>query len=385
MCGRLGLAAMMVLPGLVVAEEADRGRGERKGTAAAGGQDPYREEFLSRPRYLYGCGIIWAQWRFPEDKKRWNYDAESMDMIKAMGGTSVPINIPWADVETKRGKWDFEYVDHQVKEAEKRGLAMFAYMGLTPDWALPPEAPDKPGIGYRFPPGDEYEEAFVTYCRTVARRYQGRVKFYQFWNEPNGCGWVNDGCANGDQYARYTRWLKIWYKAMKRENPDCVLGAGALDYNAGVKEGYRYLEGMYREGAKDYFDAFNIHPYDGEGLLHFRAIEDTRRVMVAHGDGHKGLWLSEWGWPMADGPERCRRVIETLKALEDPKYYYVTMASYLSITDPGGEVGFGLCDRDLTPRPSYFAFGAYRLGLHKQLCPPGQDDPREGGTPAHKR
>ena len=35
------------------------------------------------------------------------------------------------------------------------------------------------------------------------------------------------------------------------------------------------------------------------------------------------------------------------------------MANYLSITDPAGEPGFGLCDRDLKPRKSYMAFKAY--------------------------
>lgn len=324
---------------------------------------PEREDdpVVKQPRYLYGCGIIWADWIWPGDESKWGYDGKSMDMIKEMGGTSVPINIPWFNVERERGEWYFDYVDHQVAEAEKRGLAMFAYMGLTPDWALPPEAPrGVTGIGYRFPPPDELEEQFAEYCRRVARRYKGRIQHYQFWNEPNGCSWVKDGCGNMDGYPLYTRWLKVWYRAMKSEDPDAILGAAGLDYHAGVREGYRYIEGMYREGAKDYFDAMSIHPYDGDGIMHLQAIRDTRRVMVEHGDGHKGIWISEWGWNTTDEPLKARRIRAALQLLERPEFHYVTMGNYLSITDPTGEPGYGLCDRDLTPRLSYHAFRNYR-------------------------
>ena len=252
----------------------------------------YRAMFAKQDRHLYGCGIIWAKWLHGEDdKSKWGYDGKCMTLIKSAGGTNVPIDIPWIDVEPEEGKWSWAYVDHSVAEAEKRGLPMYAYMGLTPPWALPKELVEKhnDGIGYRFPPPDAYEEQFVNYCKKVAARYKGRIKHYQFWNEPNGCSWVNDGCGNGHEAENtrklYTKWLKIWYTAMKSEDPDCVLGAGALDMNEGVKNGEDYLVGMDEHGAKGYFDAFNIHPYDKQGTLHHAAIEATRRVMVEHGDG----------------------------------------------------------------------------------------------------
>ncbi len=315
------------------------------------------------PRYLYGCGMIWAKWVWDlEDKSKWDYDGRSMDMIVDMGGTNVPIDIPWGHVEPKEGEWYWEYVDHIVAEAEKRKLPGFAYMGLTPDWALDPAIRDRynqPGIGYRFPPPKDREDQFVEYCKKVARRYKGRVKYYQFWNEPNGCSWVTDGCGNSHLYEQYTYWLKIWYKAMKSEDPDCVLGAGALDMHAGVKNGETYLVGMYKHGAKNHFDAFNIHPYDKDGTLHHAAIEGIRRVMVENGDGHKGIWVSEWGWNTSNEELKSQRIHKTLRELEDPKYHYITMANYLSITDPVGEEGFGLCNRDLTPRKSFEAFKAH--------------------------
>jgi polysaccharide biosynthesis protein PslG len=327
-------------------------------------QAEYQAYFARQPRYLYGCGVIWSIWLPKYDESMWAHDNRSVEMIQALGSNVVHITIPWDLVEPEPGKWSFDYVDHEVAECEKRGLAMFAYMGLTPEWALPPEAPKKPGIGFRFPPPDSRRQEFITYCRKVAERYKGRVVNYEFWNEPNGCSWVKRGCANGDQYALYTKWLKIWYATMKQVNPDCVLGAGALDYNQDIDNGYTYLEGMYREGAKDYFDAFDIHPYDKKGTLHFRAIEDTRRVMVANGDGHKGIWLGEWGWAMKNEEKKARRVTEALEALSQPKYCYVTLANYLCLTDLPDGTPYGLCDKDFKPRPAYTAFKDFALA-HK--------------------
>jgi len=313
--------------------------------------------------YIYGCGIIWGKWLKLPDEKAKAWDRLCMDYIKKMGGTNVPANFAWHDIEPEPGRYDWDYVDHQVAEARKRGLEIFAYTGLTPDWALPPEAGGKPGIGYRFPPDEKYIPHFERFFRTLAARYRGKVKYYEFWNEPNGCGWINDGCANGHMAHTYVPWLKRWYRAMKQGDPDCVLAIGGLDYNEGVKEGYRYLEDIYAAGGGDFFDAVAIHPYGKP--LHWKAIEDTYKVLLKHGHGHKKLWVNEYGWATTDEAARARDLVAVLTELKKPKYHMVFQANYLVLTDlSGGEStgkNFGLCDWDaqkltLRPRPAWHAF-----------------------------
>ena len=91
--------------------------------------------------------------------------------------------------------------------------------------------------------------------------------------------------------------------------------------------------------------------------------------MVEHGDGHKGIWISEYGWPMKDEHAKSKRLIQALEEFNDPKYYYVTMANYLSLSDPAGEPDYGLCERDLKPRPSYHAFK--RIHAWPRVAKPG--------------
>jgi len=52
------------------------------------------------------------------------------------------------------------------------GLAMLAYTGNTPDWAL---LPNQTGLGYRFPPLPEYTADFERWVTALATRYQGQV------------------------------------------------------------------------------------------------------------------------------------------------------------------------------------------------------------------
>jgi len=312
-----------------------------------------RAFFARQPRLLYGCGLIPSVWLGRER----SFDEQGMRLIKRMGGSHFGMNISWPDVEPSPEQWRFDYTDWLVRAGRDQGLEPFVVMGFTPNWALPEEAKGRRRINHRYPPADEYEEAFINYCDTVAERYRGKIKYYQFWNEPNGCSWVNDGCRNSDSYPLYTRWLKTWYTAMKSKDPDCVLAAGRIDYHEGVTEGYKYLEGMYREGAGDYFDAFCIHPYHKHGgTLHHQAIRDTRRVMVENGDWDKGIWVTEYGWDMDDESHKARLLQQTLTELTNPAYFYVTAAVYLSLTDPPGEKGYGLCEEDLRPRPSYETF-----------------------------
>jgi hypothetical protein len=118
---------------------------------------------------------------------------------------------------------------------------------------------------------------------------------------------------------------------------------------------------MYREGAQGCFDAFSIHPYDKKGgALHLAAIRDTRRVLIAHGDWDKPMWITEYGWSTSDEELKARLLKQALTELTGPEFFYITMASYLSLTDPPGEKGYGLCEEvNLRPRAAYSAFSAF--------------------------
>ena len=309
---------------------------------------------------IFGIGMFWSWWRGEKMPERWRndprgYDRAQMDLIKEAGGTSVPLSFAWAGVERERGKYDFSVSDFQVEEALARGFEMTAFIGHTPDWARPPVEPGQdPLPGHRTPPDERYVDEFIAYCTAVTSRYRGKVRNYVFWNEPNGCGWINPGCSNMNSYPLYTMWLKRAYPALKRGDPDCLVGAGTLDYNAGVPEGWKYIQGIYDEGGGEYFDAIDIHPYAPRGV-NWAAIRDTRRVMVENGDADKPIWVNEYGWQDAWSSESVRDLEEFLNEIRKDEYRFITHARYLVLADLNEEI-YGLTDIGFSKRPIFEAF-----------------------------
>lgn len=301
--------------------------------------------------FIFGCGRYYASWA----GRPWSYDENCWDHMVNIGATITGTGLCWSDAEPVQGQYNWDaiyYTDFCVDEILARGLEPTFFVGLTPQWAaLYPDLPP-----HRTPPAEEYVEEFMDFHRFVANRYKGKVKYYLFWNEPNGCSWINDNCNNSDSYPLYTLWLIRVSQAIKEVDPNAKIIAGNLDYNIGVPNGWEYVQGMYDCGAGPYIDGIAIHPYDWIGTINWDAILDTRAVMVANGDEDKGIWLTEYGWNTTDYQETADKLTSVLTELKKPEWHFVEMASYLVLNDGPGVENYGLMDADLNPRPGYYAF-----------------------------
>jgi hypothetical protein len=134
-----------------------------------------------------------------------------------------------------------------------------------------------------------------------------------------------------------------------------VATGGHLGRNPG------FLETIYKQGGEAYLDAVAVHPWpayeapQGDEAFDWKRIEDYRAVMVKHGDAHKPIWCTEFGWPFEKiGPDKqgafAARTLDYLV-----HYEFISAAVYLTMTDfhRGAAGKFGLCDKDLRPRPAY--------------------------------
>ncbi len=302
--------------------------------------------------FLYGMGHFLAPWA----GQPWSYDAQAMDKMVEMGATAVWIDFPWAGMEGTEGSIDWSYADHQVDTAEARGLEMFAFVGTTPDWAKAfPSIP-----AHRTPPSEGHLAQFNAFHTALAARYAGRVTYYQFWNEPSGCGWVNEGCANSGDCSLFTLWQQRARDALKAGNPDCVVSAGGFD---GDPAGY--VQCMYSEGGGNGFDAISIHPYapggpggigtGGEGI-DYSDITSVRQVLVDNGDAHKTIWITEYGWNTTNESQRSQDLVEVLTELKKPEYHYLTYVKHLVLNDWTTFCCYGLTDPFFNEKPAFFAF-----------------------------
>jgi len=303
-----------------------------------------------QPRpFLFGVGRYTAAWA----GRPWSYDQQCWDHMANIGATVTGSGLCWCDGESTAGVYDqnaWDYADFEVDNILARGMEPHFFLGLTPQWAkLYPDLPP-----HRTPAREDCVDEFMSFHYDVAEHFRGRVKYYFFWNEPNGCSWINDGCSNMDGYPLYTQWLIRCSQAVKAADPDAKIIAGRLDYHSGVTHGYEYVQGMYDHGAGPYIDGISIHPYGSP--LHWQAILDTRAVMVANGDEDKPIWVMEYGWNTGNEQEKAANLSAVLTELKKPEWHYVQLANYLVLNDGGSVENYGLTDAELNPRTAYWTF-----------------------------
>jgi len=335
---------------------------------------------VQRPN-VNGIGVAWGtQWGLSSATTARTWDRNNLDRIAEAGSLTTHVSFDWVAIEPSNNVFDVSYIDHQVNEAEARGLLMLGYTGNTPNWALPA---NQAGLGYRFPPQEQWAGEFESFFQALAQRYCGRVRYYEFWNEPNGCSWIGDGCSgnNGDAAVQlYVLWLQRWYRAMKRGCPDTVLLTGGLDCHLGTNC-RQWLDQVYRFGGREYFDGVAIHPYGDDWnptpatALNFSAITEMSAELAENGQSWKKLWLDEWGYSTSNEALKGQMIDYVLSELADNnKYPNVFEARYLTVSDLpsgtplGSDNTRGLAEENLTnytlsPRPSWYAFQDRALGL----------------------
>ncbi|RYZ44057.1 MAG: hypothetical protein EOO71_00875 [Myxococcaceae bacterium] len=317
------------------------------------------------------------------------WDRESLKKVAEAGAVATHLGFSWEDIQpnSRTQPYDWTGAEAQYAAALERGLLPFVFTGNTPHWALPAGST----FPHRSPPDEQYAADFEYFFRELSARFCNRVRYYEFWNEPNGCSWVNDHCSNGQQAQaeRYADWLKRWYVAMKEGCPDVVLSTGGLDCNGpstGATGCSQYIDWIYNRIGGEYFDAISIHPYGpkepqsgNDPYLNIPGIENVRQVMVERNQGWKKIWADEWGYNTRDETLKSLMVGRALDWFEDPAHDYVFQARYLTVQDTGEtpvDHNFGLMDIDatvsppvLTARTSYPTYRTHVLGAGVTVIP----------------
>ena len=323
-----------------------------------------------------------------EEAKR----ARSLDLVHDAGLRFIRQEFTWEDIEI-HGKDDFidrrndpagvdawlKY-DHIVDLAAERDLAIIARLSNPPAWSR--AAGDE--LGTNAPP-DDFDD-FGDFAAAVAERYQGRIHYYQVWNEPNG----NEewGLQDVDPES-FTRLLCVAYERIKAADPDAVVLAGALTPTV-ANDGRHmndliFLQRMYDTGAGACFDVFSAQGYGlwsgptdqrlRPTVINYPHNLFLRDLMVRNGDAGKAMWISEMGWNVA--PENVRpdfgRVTEDQQARYAVEAYrraqeewpWVGVNSYWFLKRPADwEINdawyyFRMLEPDFTPLPVYGAVAAY--------------------------
>ena len=311
----------------------------------------------------------------------------------------------WEDIEV-HGKGDFEdrrheparsaweKYDHIVALAEQYDLQLIVRISNPPAWSRA-EGND---AGSYAPP-DSYRD-LADFAGAVAARYRGRVRYYQLWNEPNI--YPEWGNATIDPEA-YVELLKAGAESIRGVDPDAVIIAGALaatvDMDGTAVPGRSFsdllfLQRMYDAGAAPYFDVMATQGYGlwsgptdlrmHPRVMNFGRPQFIRDLMVANGDGHKPIWISEMNWnaaPVEVEPRYGRVSLEEQSAYLPLAYerilnewpwlgvanvWYLKRATDLWEQNRQPEAYFRLLAPDFTPQPVYESVQTYIASVDGQ-------------------
>ena len=191
----------------------------------------------------------------------------------------------------------------------------------------------------------------AAFASSQATKWKGRVRLYEFTNEPDLHGWT------GTNYAKS---LIAAYDAIKTADPKAIVIAGALWTGAGGP--VKFVTDMYDAGAKGHFDILSLHLYDdpfASGTwniwnMAFHMSPSVRSVMDAHGDQNIPIGATEAGGPVNKYGETGQATIvnHDFDAIQDDNLAFICVYSMMDDEVPG----FGLLNSNRTKRQAWTIF-----------------------------
>jgi hypothetical protein len=215
----------------------------------------------------------------------------------------------WANLEPRRGQWDFRLLDHYVALGRANNLELLLTLGETPRWASArPDEQTGAGAGRAAEP--RRLEDWEDYVRVVASRYKGRIKYYEVWNEPafsdiertvspqGRAGFFSGSSRAMVELARRA------HSIVREVDPAARIVSPSM---AGQRQGVKRLDAFLSAGGGSLIDIVGFHFYQVDTTEPERLpalVEQVRQTMAKHGIADKPLWNTEAGLIIARGDRK---------------------------------------------------------------------------------
>lgn len=303
------------------------------------GPVPPRADPVLRPESPFGMGVYLCRYAGAEQE-------EVARLAREAGVQWSREDFAWSRIEPRPGEFHWDDYDRLVEVANRNGITVYAIVGYWTSWSrdYTPEGVDQ----------------YVAYLRQLVRRYKGRIRQWEIWNEPNIFFWQGPK-------ELYAEMLKKSYAAVKEEDSEAqVLGLSTAGIDA------TFIARMLELGTP--FDILTIHPYRRQ-FDDAAFIADLRRVsdQVRQPDGtRRPVWLTEMGWATHVPHHVLRQDFEAVTPRTQAELIARTyLCSIVSGVEPrtfwynfrnDGEDPFyfehsmGILHRDGRPKPAYLAY-----------------------------
>lgn len=287
---------------------------------------------------------------------------EVLQAIKDSGATQVRVAGWWIIIEP-------------VKDAGYVWTGMDRFMNVVSDYGLEPIVCITAGTGLA-PTGATVAD-FGQLCGALAARYGSggtdKCRHWELWNEPNHRSFFEPFDASFGA-AKYTELLIAGSNAIRASDTHAFIISAGLMSTANFSTTdilpSTFLQGIYDNGGRGYFDAIGFHWYSGEpdfsdwdepstSQYFYEDLLACRAVAVAEGDTEIPFMLTEIGFDrsrsVVDPNVRAEWLIEQIELIVDLPW--VSTFIIYQMKDSGvsdGVNGFGSIDFALgKQQPTY--------------------------------
>ena len=291
----------------------------------------------------------------------WYYGDNRFVDVLAAGGIGVVRDGPhWHESEREKGVYSpYRGLDGYVEALNARGIRLNMLICYGNNIYENPVDPD----------------TYANFCAYLAKRYLGKVDWYEIWNEPQNFSFAPYYKKPYDSGMCWvTNFVTLCHKAdaaIRAVNPKANVALSGEDVEY-------FLDMMLTNGMAKAHNAVSFHPYchtqhrpEREYFLKDFGAKH-RALAKAHGGADRWI-ITEAGWPTFEGKGKFWEIAGCY-----PKASYAGQAAcivrmYLAakeagcdfacqydFIDDGGERegaedSFGMVHRDLTPKPSFAA------------------------------
>jgi hypothetical protein len=285
------------------------------------------------------------------------------------------IRLHWGWIQPNNAnEWvEFEIRDAEIDHEVAAQREMVALLQGIPAWG---RGADGLPLGLWLPEADP-QNLWAQWVRTAATRYQGKIRHWIVWNEPEIWQTNHPAYSWHGTVADFAQLQKVSYRVLKQVDANNQVFLPGYSHHWDAEYGRQaYLRLLLAELAKDpqagmynqYFDHFTFNLYfNPEG--NYQILKDWRDWLTAQGYT-QSHWLMETNAPPSDDPlypvpnaqfkvslqEQAAYIPQMLAlslvlGLERSEVYVLLDPAFGADPEP-----FGLARRDGTTRPAFRSF-----------------------------
>lgn len=282
-------------------------------------------------------------------------------MMKDAGIQALRVELSWSYIQPSSSSFKWSMYDDLIALSKKYGLEPMPILAYSAQWASTGNSKSSNSADWKlYPPTSSSD--FAWYAYKAVDRYKADVHSWEIWNEPN----LPDYWKPKPNPIAYANLLKQTYLAVKYADPSAVVVCCSLASGSSAP----FLQAIYAQGGKGYFDAVSIHPYETlsrdapDGLKNVGKIRDA---MLANQDDEKNIWITEFN--TESGAVRGVNVLGKLSQYLDTVFSvgYVPVVFWYNFRDEAKDPNawdqwLGLIQNDWTLKPAFNAYRDYIAG-----------------------